>query len=225
MTRKLLFVSILAFILCLQFHPSLTKISSSKKGQEDLLTIQVYYESLCPDSKNFIVQQLYPTYQKLGKYLRIDFKPFGNAEFKPDGTGGWTFTCQHGNNECIGNLYQACLLDGLNGWMPSDNRIQVEAVNCIMSDDNPHLATEKCMENLMINQPSYELVDFCHSTNPGENLLHNYGVETAQLNPQHYFIPWITFDNVWNKNEFEAALADLESFLCIEKLSHVPECQ
>ena len=47
-----------------------------------------------------------------------------------------------------------------------------------------------------INQPSYELVDFCHSTNPGENLLHNYGVETGQLNPQHYFIPWITFDNV-----------------------------
>ena len=69
-------------------------------------------------------------------------------------------------------------------------------MNCIMSDDNPHLATEKCMDNLMINQPSYELVDFCHSTNPGENLLHNYGVETAQLNPQHYFIPWITFDNV-----------------------------
>ena len=74
--------------------------------------------------------------------------------------------------------------------------MQVEAVNCIMSDDKPHLATEKCMENLMINQPSYELVDFCHSTNPGENLLHNYGVETGQLNPQHYFIPWITFDNV-----------------------------
>ena len=43
-------------------------------------------------------------------------------QFKPDGKGGWTFTCQHGNNECIGNLYQACLLDGLNGWMPSDNR-------------------------------------------------------------------------------------------------------
>lgn len=46
----------------------------------DSISIQVYYESLCPDSINFITQQLYPTYQKLGKYLTIEFKPFGNAE-------------------------------------------------------------------------------------------------------------------------------------------------
>ena len=45
-----------------------------------LLSIQIYYESLCPDSKNFITTQLYPTYEKLGKYLKIEFKPFGNAQ-------------------------------------------------------------------------------------------------------------------------------------------------
>ena len=96
----------------------------------------------------------------------------------------------------------------------------------------------------MINEPNYEEVDFCRLTNVGENLLHDFGVETAQLNPEHYFIPWITFNNVrfskvffflpkmydfslqvWNKTEFEAALADLESFLCNEKLSHVEECK
>ena len=59
-------------------------------------------------------------------------------QYKPDGTGGWTFTCQHGDNECIGNLYQACLLNGLE----NENRLQVEAVNCIMSADKPNLATE-----------------------------------------------------------------------------------
>ena len=41
-------------------------------------------------------------------------------------------------NECIGNLYQACLLNGLE----NENRLQVEAVNCIMSADKPNLATE-----------------------------------------------------------------------------------
>ena len=48
----------------------------------------------------------------------------------------------------------------------------------------------------MINEPNYEEVDFCRLTNVGENLLHDFGVETAELNPEHYFIPWITFNNV-----------------------------
>ena len=74
--------------------------------------------------------------------------------------------------------------------------MQVEAVNCIMSDATPNLATKKCMSKLMISEPSYAEVDTCHSSNEGENLLHGFGVETANLNPEHYFIPWITFDNV-----------------------------
>ena len=60
-------------------------------------------------------------------------------QFKPDSNGGWNFNCQHGNDECIGNLYQACLLNGLK----SDNKMQVEAVNCIMIDDTPTNATQK----------------------------------------------------------------------------------
>ena len=43
------------------------------------LTVTVYYESLCPDSQNFIANQLYPTWERLGKYFRIQFKPFGKA--------------------------------------------------------------------------------------------------------------------------------------------------
>ena len=55
------------------------------------------------------------------------------------------------------------------------------------------------MNDLMISEPSYAEVDACHSSNQGENLLHGYGIETNQLDPEHYFIPWITFDNVRKK--------------------------
>ena len=41
--------------------------------------IQVYYETLCPDSIRFVAEQLYPTYQKLGQYLNIEFIPYGFA--------------------------------------------------------------------------------------------------------------------------------------------------
>ncbi len=39
----------------------------------------MYYESLCPDSKAFIVEQLNATYSKLGEHLDVQFKPFGKA--------------------------------------------------------------------------------------------------------------------------------------------------
>ena len=43
------------------------------------LSVTVYYECLCPDSKDFIANQLYPTWERLGKYFLVEFKPFGKA--------------------------------------------------------------------------------------------------------------------------------------------------
>ena len=40
------------------------------------VSIQVYYECLCPDSIVFITNQLYPTYKSdIGKYLDIELVP------------------------------------------------------------------------------------------------------------------------------------------------------
>ena len=49
-------------------------------ADDELLSIEVYYESLCPDCQNFVTLQLYPTWKKLGKYFNPDLKPFGKAE-------------------------------------------------------------------------------------------------------------------------------------------------
>ena len=113
-------------------------ISSSITVQEEKVSIQVYYETLCPDSIAFITQQLFPTYIKLGKYLNVEFKPYGFATSTPDDNGGFTFSCQHGPNECNGNLYAACLIDRLQG----QNAMQVAVINCIMDDLVPHEATK-----------------------------------------------------------------------------------
>jgi len=40
----------------------------------------VYYESLCPDSKNFIVDQLQPVYSKLKDITFLQLVPYGNAQ-------------------------------------------------------------------------------------------------------------------------------------------------
>ena len=119
----------------------------------------MYYESLCPYSQEFIHLNLYPAYQKFGKYMSIYFNPFGNAgvrftnsdvsqkysfvslqfQYSSNGNDGWNFDCQHGPNECKGNLYQACLLNALQG----QEKLQLDVLNCIMADYQPHLATKK----------------------------------------------------------------------------------
>ena len=53
------------------------------------------------------------------------------------------------------------------------------------------------MENLgMIAGPSFEEIEECHSSEFGENLLHDFGVQSETLDPSYYFIPWITIDHV-----------------------------
>ncbi len=46
------------------------------------VSIQVYYETLCPDSADWIAYQLVPAYQRLGEHIRVDFFPFGKAKVK-----------------------------------------------------------------------------------------------------------------------------------------------
>lgn len=44
-----------------------------------MVKVSVYYESLCSDSIRFIVQQVYPTFEQLRKFISLDLVPFGKA--------------------------------------------------------------------------------------------------------------------------------------------------
>lgn len=42
--------------------------------------VDVYYETLCPDSIQFIRQKLFPTFGKVGDIMDINLVPYGKAE-------------------------------------------------------------------------------------------------------------------------------------------------
>merc|ERR1719219_2164262 len=44
------------------------------------LSLEIYYESLCPDSTRFISKQLGPMYEALGSDVNVNFNPYGFAE-------------------------------------------------------------------------------------------------------------------------------------------------
>lgn len=44
------------------------------------LPVGVYYEALCPDSRNFILQHLVPSFNKAPNSFSIEFVPYGKAK-------------------------------------------------------------------------------------------------------------------------------------------------
>lgn len=46
------------------------------------LTVGVYYEALCPDSRNFILQHLVPSFNKAPYNFDIEFVPYGKAKVR-----------------------------------------------------------------------------------------------------------------------------------------------
>jgi hypothetical protein len=44
------------------------------------IKMDIYYESLCPDSKKFLTQVLYPIYNDFKQNMEINLIPFGKSD-------------------------------------------------------------------------------------------------------------------------------------------------
>ncbi len=87
----------------------LSSIVLTTSAVDKPLILGLYYESLCPDTRNFVIQQLVPTLQKLNSLgiVNLQLYAFGNANYTINGkTKSATFSCQHGVEECRGNTLQ-----------------------------------------------------------------------------------------------------------------------
>jgi interferon gamma-inducible protein 30 len=71
----------------------------------DKVNFTLYYETLCPDCRQFMSSQLWPAYQSILDIVNITLVPYGNAhETYQPATQLYTFVCQHGDQECLGNI-------------------------------------------------------------------------------------------------------------------------
>lgn len=72
---------------------------------DEKVNFALYYETLCPDCRQFMTTQLWTAYQSILDIINITLVPYGNARetYNPT-TKLYDFVCQHGPNECLGNL-------------------------------------------------------------------------------------------------------------------------
>merc|ERR1719229_788041 len=78
---------------------------------QNRVPLALYFESCCPYCQNYIVNSLAPAWNTKGFQDIVDILlvPWGHETFnKSKSTGQYTYQCQHGPNECIGQRIESC---------------------------------------------------------------------------------------------------------------------
>lgn len=181
-------------------------------GRRDkVISVELYYETRCPDCTGFLSETLAPIWQdmSLRATLNLTMYPFGNAEaipvstiskgykfWHPKSTGeGFTNVaiCQHGTDECFGNLIQACAIN-----MVSQEK-SMALIFCMAS--HPEYSIEKasyeCMQKHDIDPKK---IKDCVQSPKGNELITTLAKQTESV-PGRDWTPWIMIDGQHLKNQ------------------------
>ncbi|XP_071521691.1 gamma-interferon-inducible lysosomal thiol reductase-like [Panulirus ornatus] len=176
----------------------------SAEAAEPVL-VTVYYESLCPDSQRFITTQLYPVWIDLKDIMVLDVNAYGKSSDTSVGEG-YTFECQHGPDECEGNMMLTCA----KGYIPSEEQFMA-FTNCVMTNFVGAAAGKQCAHEAGVD---FANIENCYNTVEGQQLQHQVGLKQATLDPQLIYVPWILIDDVFSEEQLSAAQEDLRGVVC-----------
>jgi len=167
----------------------------------------LYIESLCPDCREFITDQFMPTWNKVSSIMNVTMVPYGNAKEK-FADGHWQYTCQHGVEECLGNVIETCTLN----LYPQASAIQF--IGCIEASEVRPVdqAALKCAS--LQPELNFTRIMQCAQAQEGELMEHNMALATDALDPPHTFVPWVTLNGVHTDEIQQEAQDDLLGLIC-----------
>ena len=181
-------------------------ISSATAQQAKPVNISLYFESLCGGCRYFIKEQLYPTFKSIGRIMNVHLFPYGNARETKKG-GKWVFTCQHGKQECIGNLIETCAIH----FYPKVS-VHFPFIHCIeTSNELPRKAAPTCAQKLGLD---YSKIQSCANSDLGNKLEHEMALKTESLDPPRKYVPWITLEGVHTEKIENEAVRDFKGLIC-----------
>ncbi|CAG0882932.1 unnamed protein product [Cyprideis torosa] len=180
-----------------------------KAMKSSSMDIGVYYEALCPDTKRFFLRELQKSISNLPSEIisAIRLVPYGKATTRRSGSS-YVFDCQHGEPECVGNRYHACVIEELK----NDVKKQLEVTTCIFTYGmNAVEGAEKCCTQYELN---FRDIQSCATGPKGFELLAKHGEDTHSLREEISFIPTVSFDHVNQMKQSFEALKDFRSTVC-----------
>lgn len=189
--------SILRRIFSLLAILTMVQICFGASNSPQKVSLDLYYESLCPYSANFIINELTDIFDN-GIIDIVDLRlfPWGNAKL----TSNNSFTCQHGPRECFLNTVEACAIDA---WPNLDDHFPF--INCVETRvyEGKYSQWDTCFKELSLDPKP---VTSCYKGEEGKKLELKYAALTAALSPPHEYVPWVVVDG-------EPLLEDYENFI------------
>lgn len=187
---------------------------------EKRVLVDVYYEALCPDSRYFVIHNLMPAYNKLRDVLDVRLWPYGKATTTNKSGGGFDFRCQHGEEECVANMWHGCTARYV-----KDQATRLEMVRCMIDDNyDAAMAAEKCAKE---NGVSFPQISTCAVGEEGAEIHNMAGLNTNQLQPKVSFIPTIKLED--SQGSQKAILKNFLKEVCnaykTKYLEELSECQ
>ncbi|KAK7305457.1 hypothetical protein VNO77_43363 [Canavalia gladiata] len=190
----------LSLLLSLSFF-SLFSLSQSESYSHGKVSLELYYESLCPYSANFIVNYLPEIFNRdLIPIIDLKLVPWGNAKLRANKT----FDCQHGPYECLLNTVEACAIDI---WPQLNNHFPF--IYCVeeLVYRRKSVEWESCFEILGLDSKP---INQCYRSEHGKKLELQYAAETNALQPPHMYVPWVVVDGKPLYEDYENFL----SYVC-----------
>lgn len=204
MARRLLDSAALLVLCCLVSSDCVAGIRRSKSVPT--INVDVYYESLCADSISFITRELGPLYKDFKDFINVTLVPFGKASWVLGQNNQPEFTCQHGPNECKGNLAQACALEMIRLTTSKDKDRQeksVALVYCVMGTPDPSSSVPQCAAKLGYSTDFVDNVVSCSRNEDGNALLVTNGERTKAFEAPLTFVPTIVINGEKNPSAYK----------------------
>ncbi|KAK7584289.1 hypothetical protein V9T40_005252 [Parthenolecanium corni] len=136
-------------------------------------------------------------YKMLKDNVSLIFVPCGATQKTKDKNGKWNFTCQHGSDECKGNLIQTCALYVFR----NEPEKQVDVVTTMMKKYPPFDVTQ-CLAN--ISKTYQKQIMDCMNSAKGNKLMAKNVHLTQKANPPSF--PYMTINGKVNVSVFYETL-------------------
>ncbi|XP_054276006.1 gamma-interferon-inducible lysosomal thiol reductase-like [Macrosteles quadrilineatus] len=209
-------------LLLLILSVGISRIDADESG--DTVTVTLFYESYCPDCKDFIVNKLYSAWTSFkGHGVLFDLVAFGNARQKYV-DGHWEFHCQHGPEECEANklhacaVYQTCGDKGTKDCDVDKLSPAMDFIYCVLRKPDQLRATKQCAQDTGLDG---DAILSCANGQQGDSLLNLYGNQTLAFQPRIRYVPTVAINGKHDK----LAEDDLVGEICklLPQLCHSPE--
>lgn len=192
-------------------HAMAVSLPAAVDVQEKKVKIEIFYETKCPSCQAFISRTLNQVWEdeEFRRRIKVHFYPYGNAQTlrthdiapgykywheEMDAEGmDYMFPCQHGPDECFGNMLQACAIDSLN-----EQAKIVPFIICMetFSNKSLELAAWDCGNEQGVD---LQKIKTCMQSSHGNRLMYKFANHTDTLaspaGPKAY-VPWITIDGI-----------------------------